>query len=1019
MAAVAAVAAGLSAVVPAAAGTDGAQPEPAPCQNLLAGHFNNVGVTASDNRTPGNFDGRGNSYSGSALAAAGVSPGAELEFGGFCFVWPETAASGTPDNVQGAGQVVDLPASASKIGFLVAAIAGGSGTATVTYTNGTTQFVPLDVPTWLGTSGDPVIAVQGRNTQAAANADTAYTYRMFLREATLEKGKTPATLTLPNVSALHFFALATVTGAGSSLPDIPAYTGPTAIASGVTLPGLPPGEPEVVVEQDGGLYTVALDNAVLGATFQVGADGAALTRLENKQTLETASLTTREFFSMTLADGTVLTSSCLTQTSPPALRDVAVETGTGRLADQVEGQAVTTVFRCEAGDVDFDLVWTVELRTDGNTIEQFFAIAPVDGDLAYKSTTLLDVTLAGARISGRDDGSPVVAGWESGSESFFFGIENPLSKPVVAGDQMAIALRRANPVALGETQVESTGIGVSLPGQMRRSFGYYVERERASSRHTFLHYQSYYDGRRSITSAQMVSRTHLFGTELSRRDAKLDSVWVDDGWDYSRDPRVADESNLNVWSFDPTKFPDKFMPLMEAAGEYGASVSAWMSPFGGYHSWKTNRLALNASKPEAERYEVNSGGFSLAGPKYYAAFRAAIFDMIDNQGVRGFKLDGVGGGLYQTGPNETYLADYENLLKLLREIKEHNPDVWINTTTGSYSSPYFLWYMDSIWRDGADAWGGTQTNATNRDAEIYQNFSVEAPLFPVSSLMHHGFIWSSDSGWANTDLSKLENRRILAQALKSYLGLGPGLQELYIESGKVAPGQPYSEYFWDVLAANAKWARANEMLLTDSHLVGPKPSASGGVYGNAAWNAEDGGQGILMLRNPANAAGSFTIDPAAVFELPDGYGTRYKLVERDGMREDIVADSDAPYTVALEPYEVLIFEAAPTDEPTAQRSAAAAAGPNRVERLFDNVGVTSGVEYESGDFDGQGNSYSAEQLAGYGLVAGEEFSIDGLTFTWPAAAGTGQPDNLVADGQAISFEGSGTRLGFLLASSGD
>ena len=66
-------------------------------------------------------------------------------------------------------------------------------------------------------------------------------------------------------------------------------------------------------------------------------------------------------------------------------------------------------------------------------------------------------------------------------------------------------------------------------------------------------------------------------------------------------------------------------------------------------------LFAEASKPVDERYETAAnGGFRLSGAKYNAAFRARVFDMIDNQGVRGFKFDGIGGGLFQTGPNPTY-----------------------------------------------------------------------------------------------------------------------------------------------------------------------------------------------------------------------------------------------------------------------------------------------------------------------------------------------------------------------------
>jgi beta-glucosidase len=82
---------------------------------------------------------------------------------------------------------------------------------------------------------------------------------------------------------------------------------------------------------------------------------------------------------------------------------------------------------------------------------------------------------------------------------------------------------------------------------------------------------------------------------------------------------------------------------------------------------------------------------------------------------------------------------------------------------------------------------------------------------------------------------------------------------------------------------------------------------------------------------------------------------------------------------------------------------------------YDNVGITDNSNPAPGNFDGTGESYSAEALAAgtpTALVAGGQATIGGTTFTWPSAA-SGTPDNVVADGQTIDLTGSGTDLGFL------
>jgi beta-glucosidase len=81
---------------------------------------------------------------------------------------------------------------------------------------------------------------------------------------------------------------------------------------------------------------------------------------------------------------------------------------------------------------------------------------------------------------------------------------------------------------------------------------------------------------------------------------------------------------------------------------------------------------------------------------------------------------------------------------------------------------------------------------------------------------------------------------------------------------------------------------------------------------------------------------------------------------------------------------------------------------------YDNVGITDNADPAPGNFDGTGDSFSAQNLATgtpTPLTAGGQATFGGTTFTWPAAVGT--PDDVIADGQTIDLSGSGTDLGFL------
>ena len=85
---------------------------------------------------------------------------------------------------------------------------------------------------------------------------------------------------------------------------------------------------------------------------------------------------------------------------------------------------------------------------------------------------------------------------------------------------------------------------------------------------------------------------------------------------------------------------------------------------------------------------------------------------------------------------------------------------------------------------------------------------------------------------------------------------------------------------------------------------------------------------------------------------------------------------------------------------------------------YNNTGISDNSDVTAADYDGVGDSYSAQALAAgtpTPLTPGGQVTIGGTTFTWPSAA-PGTPDNVVTGGQTVAVSGSGTDLGFLGAS---
>jgi hypothetical protein len=498
---------------------------------------------------------------------------------------------------------------------------------------------------------------------------------------------------------------------------------------------------------------------------------------------------------------------------------------------------------------------------------------------------LFDFRLMGARLTGTVKGSPVTAG------NLFLGFEHPLSDCSVNQQRVRCGIARILPVRANQNVTYSSVIGISPPGQARRGFLNYVERERAHPYRAFLHYNSWFDigFGKPYDQAAALDVIHAFGEQLSvKRGVKLDSFLFDDGWD---DPH-------SLWSFN-SGFPDGFTPLAEAAAQYGAAPGIWLSPWGGYDQAKQQRLTYG----ERQGFEMNRGGFALSGPKYFARFRQATLDFIKNYKINQFKIDGTG-NVNSVFPGSEFDSDFHAAICLIQEWRAIKPAIFVNLTTGTYPSPFWLQFADSIWRGGDDdnftgigPW--REKWITYRDADTYAGIVKKGPLFPLNSLMLHGIIYARQAQHLSDD-----PKHAFVHEVHSYFGTGTQLQELYISHALL------SDSDWDVLAEAANWARPNQAILADTHWVGGDPGKLQ-VYGWASWAPE---KGILTLRNPSDHLQTFSIDIGEAFDLPQDEPRKFNAHppwKADANTAAIPLVAGKPHTFSLEPFEVVTLEAVP------------------------------------------------------------------------------------------------------------
>jgi hypothetical protein len=589
-----------------------------------------------------------------------------------------------------------------------------------------------------------------------------------------------------------------------------------------------------------------------------------------------------ELFVIRLKNGREIRASEMSLESAPVVKALVADPTASRGSNRVAGKRISVALRASS---TLDVLWTGILRDGSNYLRQEITLRAGRQDVPIAEVRLIAWKLPEARVVGTVTGSPIVA------QNVFAGFENPLSKCTVAADVASCSLSRELPLPAGHEVTYSSVIGVTPQGQLRRGFLNYLERERAHPYRTFLHYNTWYDLGyfNKYDQAGVLDRIQAFGMELQeKRGVTLDSFLFDDGWD---DPKT-------LWGFH-SGFPEGLTPFAEAAAKYGVAPGIWMSPWGGYGKPHDERIQYG----KEQGFETNKDGFELSGPKYYSRFHDVCMQMIRKYGVNQFKFDGTG-NVNSVISGSQFDSDFDAAIHLIEDLRAAKPDIYINLTTGTYPSPFWLRDADSIWRGGEDhdfagvgSW--RQKWITYRDADTYKHVVKSGPLYPLNSLMLHGLIYAQYAKNLSTDPSN-----DFAAEVHDYFGTGTQLQEMYITPSLL------TQENWDTLAEAAKWSRRNADVLRDTHWIGGDP-AKLEIYGWASWSAR---KAILVMRNPSDKPQQFSADVGQAFEIPSGASTRFRAKSpwaRDAAATPIELSPGTAHVFSLAPFEVLTLEATP------------------------------------------------------------------------------------------------------------
>ena len=507
------------------------------------------------------------------------------------------------------------------------------------------------------------------------------------------------------------------------------------------------------------------------------------------------------------------------------------------------------------------------------------------------------------------NGTITWSGTVSAPEVVYDGGENDLTENVVhlpVSTETAIQgeWSRQTTLAAGKTWKVSAVVGLIAPGQARRSFLCYSERERAVPWRPFPIYNSWFELNinrnndanytTNFNEAQCEDVLDQWKTNLfDKYGVGIGSFVWDDGWD-----------EYGTWQFNPN-FPNGFQSLSDKAWAMNSQIGAWLGPVGGYGQSGTYR----------RNYWSSRGGMQLSNPAYYDIFLDRTSYMLNTYHFNFFKFDGISAQFSATGPDagSTGEENAEGIIDIELKLREVKPDLFINTTVGTWASPFWFQVTDAVWRQEND-WGtaGDQGNTreqwiTYRDRLVYQNFVQNSPLCPINTLMTHGFILTKYGG-NMANMSKSYND--IVREMRCAFACGSGMVEIYADyalMNSISGGK-----LWGELAECIKWQEAQKDVLPDVHWVGGDPwdGSKANVYGWAAWN---GPKATLALRNPAASRQTFTTTLREAFDIPDYIHTSITLTDAfkqnalRGLTTGEPIDIDTPLTLSLAASSVYIF----------------------------------------------------------------------------------------------------------------
>jgi hypothetical protein len=575
---------------------------------------------------------------------------------------------------------------------------------------------------------------------------------------------------------------------------------------------------------------------------------------------------------------------------------------------------VQLTYRLAPGD--FFVRRRLEVRDPKATLHYLEAVWPVDGILAGKPEVIKDGGF----------GQPVALRLESGTGAFA-GLEYPAADNRLGrGPDGRVRLGCGQEIGerIGPDGIASDWVvlAVTPDARVKHWFFHYLDRVRVAPLRPYMLYNSWYDLRAPemapdpaavMNEANVLRIVELFQKNMTDKyGLRLDAFVLDDGWDVYR----------SDWALRTEQFPRGLKPVADALRPAGTTLGLWFGPTGGY-----SKRAWRLEWMRAHGYEIVGDQLCVAGTHYHDLLKRRTGEFVDRDGVGYFKWDGIQFACSEPGHGHpvgihSRRAVLAAVADLAANVRGKNPDMFLNITSGTWLSPWWLRFANQIWMGGedygyADVPSISRRDAaiTYRDAVLQEDFHEYDFWFPVANLMTHGIIKGrlEKLGGEADPLDKFTDDVLL------YFARGVSMYEFYISPDLLSEGE------WRAIAESARWARDRFPVLRETEMVGGRPLA-GEPYGYVHYA---GRRGVIAVRNPyvAPARLRLTLTPEQGLD-PDATDLVLERVYPTGWISPRLHRAGDSVELALDGYETAVFELYPLAD---------AAGP-----------LLAGVEFEPG-----------------------------------------------------------------------